>query len=321
MRIAHQAVRIGHVAVIKPPAIRPGARVAVVSPASPFSTEEFDRGIAELRRLGYEPTYDDDVFARAGTYVSGTPELRAAAFSRAWSDPSIAALIAVRGGYGSVQLLPLLDRALIRRTPKLFIGYSDNTSLLSWLTCQCGLTALHGPMIEGRLAKGRDGFDADSMLAFMQDGEGRTLSPDGLAVVRGGEAVGPLFGGTITQLAASLGTPYAFDPPAGCVLFLEDVNERPYRLDRLLTQLRLAGILGRARALVFGEMRGCDEANGQPCALDVIRGLAGDCEGPIVAGFPSGHTAGPSWTLPLGVRVRIVTAPHAAVVVEESPVE
>jgi muramoyltetrapeptide carboxypeptidase len=159
------------------------------------------------------------------------------------------------------------------------------------------------------------------MLAFMQDGEGRTLSPDGLAVVRGGEAVGPLFGGTMTQLAASLGTPYAFDPPPGCVLFLEDVNERPYRLDRMLTQLRLAGILERARALVFGEMRACDEANGQASALDVIRGLTTECEGPIITGFPSGHTTGPCWTLPLGVRVRIVTAPRPAIVVEESPVE
>jgi muramoyltetrapeptide carboxypeptidase len=306
--------------VLKPPAVRPGARIAIVSPASPFSREEFDRGIDEVRRLGFEPTYDDDVFARVG-YLSGTPALRAAAFSRAWGDPSIAALLAVRGGYGSVHLLPLLDDAVIRRTPKLFIGYSDNTSLLSWLTCRCGITALHGPMIEGRLAKGRQGFDADSMLAFMQDGEGRTLSPDGLAVVRGGEAVGPLFGGTITQLAASLGTPYAFDPPPGCVLFLEDVNERPYRLDRMLTQLRLAGILERARALVFGEMRACDEANGQASALDVIRGLTTECEGPIITGFPSGHTTGPCWTLPLGVRVRIVTAPRPAVVVEESPVE
>jgi muramoyltetrapeptide carboxypeptidase len=307
--------------VIKPAAVHRGSRVAVVSPASPFSREEFESGVNELRRLGYEPTYEDDVFARSGTYLSGTPELRAAAFSRAWGDPSVAALIAVRGGYGSVQLLPLLDVEVIRRTPKLFIGYSDNTSLLSWLTCRCGITALHGPMIEGRLAKGPEGFDADSMLAFMQDGEGRLLNPDGLVVVRGGEAVGPLFGGTITQLAASLGTPYAFDPPAGCVLFLEDVNERPYRLDRLLTQLRLAGILGRARALVFGEMRGCDEANGQPSALDVIRDLATECAGPVITGFPSGHTTGPCWTLPLGVRVRIVTAPHPAVVVEESPVE
>ena len=218
-------------------------------------------------------------------------------------------------------MLPLLDRELIRRTPKLFIGYSDNTSVLSWLTCHCGLTALHGPMIEGRLAMGAAGFDAASMLAFMQDGAGRALSPDGLAVVRGGEAAGPLFGGTLTQLTASLGTPYAFDPPAGCVLFLEDVNERPYRLDRMLTQLRLSGILARARALVFGELRGCDETGGQPGALDVIRAFAHGCEGPVITGFLSGHTSGPCWTLPLGVRVRVVTAPRPSLIIEEAPVE
>jgi muramoyltetrapeptide carboxypeptidase len=305
---------------MKPRAVRPGAHIAIVSPASPFSREEFDRGVKELRRLGYEPTYDEDVFARTGTYLSGAAALRAAAFSRAWSDPSVDALIAVRGGYGSVQMLPLLDADVMRRTPKLFIGYSDNTSILSWLTCRCGITALHGPMLEGRLAKGADGYDEASFVALLQDGCDLTFSPDQLGVVRGGEAAGPLFGGTMAQLTASLGTPYAFDPPAGCVLFLEDVNERPYRLDRMLTQLRLSGILSRARALIFGEMRGCDEASGQPGALDVIRSFASDVEGPIITRFPSGHTTGPSWTLPLGVRVRVVTAPRASVIVEESPV-
>jgi muramoyltetrapeptide carboxypeptidase len=306
---------------LKPRAVRPGARIAIVSPASPFSREEFDRGVGELRRLGYDPTYDEDVFAREGTYLSGAADVRAAAFSRAWSDPSVAALIAVRGGYGSVQLLPLLDADVIRRTPKLFIGYSDNTSILSWLTCRCGITALHGPMLEGRLAKGADGYDEASFVGLLHDGIGLTLSPDGVGVVRGGEAAGPLFGGTLTQLTASLGTPYAFDPPAGCVLLLEEVNERPYRLDRMLMQLRLSGILSRARALVFAEMRGCDEASGEVTALDVIRTFARDFEGPVITGFPSGHTTGPCWTLPLGVRVRVVTAPRASVVVEESPVE
>ena len=283
--------------MLKARAVTPGSRIAIVSPASPFSREEFDRGVGELRRLGYEPTYDEDVFARSSGYLSGTADLRAAAFSRAWSNPSVAAVIAVRGGYGSVHMLPLLDAAVIRRTPKLFIGYSDNTSLLSWLTCQCGIAALHGPMIEGRLAKGAEAYDRDSMLAFMQDGSGRLLAPDGL------------------------GTPYAFDPPSGCLLFLEDVNERPYKLDRMLTQLRLAGILARARALVFGQMRGCDESGGAPCALDVIRAFAQDFPGPVITGFPSGHTTGPCWTLPLGVRVRVVTTPRPSIVVEESPVE
>src|SRR5215470_3556524 len=145
--------------MLKPRAVRPGDRIAVVSPASPFARDEFERGIAELRTLGYDPAYDDDVFAKSDGYLSGPAAVRAAAFTRAWADPSIAALIAVRGGYGSVHLLPLLDAVTLRRSPKLFIGYSDTTTILSWLTCQCGITALHGPMLEGRLAKGQDGYD------------------------------------------------------------------------------------------------------------------------------------------------------------------
>jgi muramoyltetrapeptide carboxypeptidase len=127
-----------------------------------------------------------------------------------------------------------------------------------------------------------------------------------------------LLGGTITQLVGSLGTPFAFNPPDGCVLFLEDVNERPFRIHRMLTQLRQSRILARARALVFGEMRGCG-AGETPAVDDVIRDFAADFDGPVLTGFPSGHTTGPCWTLPLGVRVRVLSRP-ASLVVEESPV-
>ena len=245
--------------------------------------------------------------------------MRAEAFARAWSDPTVAALIAVRGGYGSVQLLPLLESLRLSDDPKLFIGYSDTTAILSWLTCHHGVTALHVPMLDGRLARGSAGYDERSFRALVEGGTGLHLSPDGLVVIKEGDVSGPLFGGTVTQLAASLGTPYAFNPPEGCVLFLEEVNERPYRLHRLLMQLRLGGILSRARALVLGEMRGCDEPSGAT-AQEVIRDFTGDVSGPIAMGFPSGHTRGPCWTLPLGVSVRITTHPRPSVIVEESPV-
>jgi muramoyltetrapeptide carboxypeptidase len=305
----------------RPKALAPGDRIGVVSPASPASRQEFDDGIAEIRRLGYEPVYEESVFARSDGYLSGSAELRAAGFMKAWTDPGVAALVAVRGGFGSVHLLPLLARELVDASPKLFVGYSDNTTLLSWLTCQCALTALHGPMLEGRLARGAQGYDAHSFSALLAGGTGLCLGPEGLVVLSGGDAAGPLFGGTLTQLVASLGTPYAFDPPHGCVLFIEDVNERPYRIDRMLTQLALSGVLGRARALVFGEMRGCDEPGGAVTARGVIERMTSGFPGPVVFGFPSGHTSGPCWTLPLGVQVRVVTRPHAAVIVEEAPVE
>lgn len=306
--------------MIKPPALKPGDRIAIVSPASPFNRTEFECGVAEIRRLGYEPVHDESVFATS-MFTSGSADVRAAAFKRAWLDPAVAALIAVRGGYGSVQLLPMFDGWRPQRTPKLFIGYSDNTSLLSWLTCQCGITALYGPTIEGRLARGAEGYDDASLLRLAQGrGAGLELQPDGLSVIRTGQAEGPLFGGTLTQLAGSLGTPYAFDPPDGSILFIEDVNERPYRIDRMMTQLRLSGVLARARGLVFGEMRGCDEPAGTPTARDAIHALTSDFAGPVLIGFPSGHTSGPCWTLPLGVQVRVETSPRPSIVVEESPV-
>jgi muramoyltetrapeptide carboxypeptidase len=330
------------------PALSAGARVAVVSPASPFARDEFDAGVAEIARLGFVPVYDDSVFAREASYLSGSAELRARAFMRHWTDPGVAALIAVRGGFGSAHLLPLLDKDLIVRTPKLFIGYSDNTTLLSWLTCQGGLSGLHGPMLERRLSRGAAGYDERSFLALCQGGRGLVLAPDGMLVLHDGEAAGVLVGGTMTQLTASLGTPYAFDPPDGCILFLEDVNERPYRIDRMLTQLGQSGILSRAAGIVFGEMRGCDEpatalgdtalgdtalgdsALGDRALADkpadaltargVIQRLLHEFTGPVVFGFPSGHTTGPCWTLPLGVQVHLSTRPHPSLLIEESPV-
>jgi muramoyltetrapeptide carboxypeptidase len=274
-----------------------------------------------LRRLGYEPVYEETVFARSA-YTAGSPEIRADAFRRAWQDPSIRALIAVRGGYGSVQLLPRLSSDEIRRTPKAFIGYSDNTSLLAWLTGCCDVVAFHGPMLEGRLAKGAAGYDRDTFERVLTRAEpAGSITHPALEAVRTGEASGVLTGGTLTQLAASLGTPYAFRPPAGHVLFLDEIAERPYRIDRLLTQLRLAGILAAASAIVFGELPRCDEpAERGPMIRDVVRDLLEDFGGPVLFGLPSGHTTGPCMTLPFGVRVRVVTKPRPELVVEEAAV-
>lgn len=304
--------------MLKPRALRPGDRVAIVSPASPFAREKFDRGVEEIRRLGYEPVWDESVFAR-DVLVSGSPATRAAAFLKAWFDPSVAALIAVRGGYGSVHLLPLLAAGDLQRAPKAFVGYSDNTSILAWLTTGCGIVSFHGPMLEKRLANGESAYDRASLVGALTGMTG-ALTPDGLVALAGGEAEGTLVGGTLTQLVASLGTPYAFDPPDGCILFLEDVNERPYKIDRMLTQLRLAGLLARARAVVFGAMPGCDEPGGTPLARDVIRTALRGFGGPILFGFPSGHTDGACWTLPLGVHARVVAAERPQLVIEEPAV-
>lgn len=308
--------------MLKPPRLRSGDRIAIVSPASPFLRDEFDKGIAELRQLGFEPVFEESVFAQHGGYLSGEGSVRAQAFLKAWRDPSVKALLAVRGGYGSVHLLPYLEKQDLRETPKAFIGYSDLTTVLTYLTGRCGIVSFHGPMLDRRLARGIDAYDRPSFVNALMSGEplGELASPQ-LDAFRKGEASGLLVGGTLAQLVASLGTPYAFDPPDGHVLFLEDVGERPYRLDRMLTQMRLAGILSRASAIVLGEFVDCDEPKGEPLGRSVLADLLRDFEGPVVYGFPSGHTARPLVTLPFGVRARVVANGQSRLIIEEAAVE
>jgi muramoyltetrapeptide carboxypeptidase len=304
----------------KPRALRTGDRIAIIAPASPFSREEFEAGVSELRTLGFEPVYDEDVFARDG-YLAGSAELRARAWHRAWNDPDVAGIIAVRGGYGSVQLLPLLDAREMRQA-KAFVGYSDNTSLLTWLIQDCGMVAFHGPMIAGRLAKGPDGYDRDTFERCLcrATPAGEIVHPQ-LETIVSGEAAGLLVGGTLTQLTASLGTPFAFCPPPGSLLFVDEIAERPYRIDRMFTQLRLAGILSRISGVIFGELPGCDEPGGNPEAKSTIRSLFEGFPGPVLFGLPSGHTDGACLTLPFGVHARVIGGAIPALVIEEAAVD
>jgi muramoyltetrapeptide carboxypeptidase len=300
--------------------LRSGDRIALVAPASSFHPEEVAAGAAELARLGFEAVYDDRLFEK-DRFVAGPVETRVKAIVEAWEDPSIAALIAVRGGYGSAQLLPFLDPGVLRRGRKALIGYSDITAILN-LYLRSGLTAIHGPMIERRIAKGPAAYDEASFRKVLMSGEpAGELTPAQLETLHPGSARGVLVGGTLTQLMASMGTPNAFDPPRGCVLFLEDIGERPYRIHRLLTQAAQAGILARAAAIVFGEFPGCDEPGGEPAIRDVLRDFTGGFAGPVLFNYPSGHTSGPTWTLPLGVDVAIAGGPAPALTVLESAVD
>ena len=305
--------------MLRPNRLSRGSRIAVVAPASAFRRDDFDRGVAELSRLGFEPVWEPSVFERRA-YVAGPADLRAGAISRALQDPDIAALIAVRGGYGSAQLLPLLEPAQVLAARKPIIGYSDITALLNFVTLQCGVVSFHGTMLEGRLARGEAGYDRPSFERALCSAEpmGEFDAP-GVEVISPGEFAGPIVGGTVTQLLASLGTPYAFDPPAGYVLFFDEVGERPYRLDRMVTQLRQSGLLARAGAVVIGELPRCDEDSGETTARNTMAELFADFPGPVLIGFPSGHTVGPQQTIPFGVRARVVGDRRAPRLIIEEP--
>ena len=272
----------------KPPALGPGARLAVVAPASAFDVDAFHAGVAELTALGFEASYDASVFERTW-YVAGAPAVRAAALDRAWRDPSIDGIIAVRGGYGSVHVLPLLDPDLPRHGTRRCSSATATSRRCTSGWASMGQVAFQGPMIEGRLAVGAERYDRDTFLrAVTVSSPLGELPAPALETLVSGEAAGPIFGGTLTQIAASLGTPFAFDPPHGCVLFIEDVAERPYRLDRLLTQLQLAGILSRAAAIVLGTFPGCDDPCGEPTARATLAvGSARVSRAPSCSACPS----------------------------------
>jgi muramoyltetrapeptide carboxypeptidase len=300
--------------------LKPGDRVALVAPASSFAPEEIDGGVAELARLGLEAVYDDAIFDKA-RFVAGSVETRARAIRNAWLDPDIAALIAIRGGYGSAQLLPLLDPDEMLAARKALIGYSDITALLT-LYVRHGLAAIHGPMIERRLSKGPAAYDQESLRRVMMQAEpAGDLRPPQLEALRPGTASGVLVGGTLTQLMASMGTPWAFHPPPGAIIFLEDIAERPYRIHRMLTQAAQAGLFADAAAVVFGEFPGCDEPGGDPAIRDVLRDFMADFTGPVLFNFPSGHTSGPTWTLPFGVKAEVNGGPAPVVRILEAAVE
>jgi muramoyltetrapeptide carboxypeptidase len=303
--------------LVKVRPVRPGSRVALVAPASPFDRHEFDAGLVELRRLGLEPLYDETIFERE-PIVAGSARTRATALRRAWARQDVDAIIGVRGGYGSVEVLPFLDADRILASRTAFIGYSDLTSVHSYLNGHVGVTSVHGAMIERRLAAGPGAYDVASFIASLGANPIGELTPEGIEVIRHGEAVGPIGGGTLTQLAASMGTPYAFNPPRGHVLFLDEVGERPYRLRRMLMQLLLGGHLATASALVFGQLPRCDEPGSPLTAREVLADLFAEFPGPVLAGFPSGHTVTPLVSLPFGVQTRVITTSPPRLVLEES---
>lgn len=303
-----------------PRALASGDVVAVVAPASPFDGAAFEAGVAELRHLGFRPEWQPDLFARQ-RYLAGEPSLRAADFLAAWRDPRVAGLIGARGGYGSAQIVSSLDPGTIRATPRAFVGYSDLTTILTHLVCHCGVVAFHGPTVAGRLGRGAEAYDRASFLAALTVARPMgELALAGAETLVAGEARGRLMGGTLTQIAAAAGTAYALAPWDDTLLLLEDVGERPYRLDRLVQQVRDSGLLRRVRGVVLGTFPRCDEPGGVVTAREVLASLFAGFPGPVVYGAPFGHVDGPALTLPLGVRGRLVAGAAPILEVEEPAV-
>ncbi len=302
----------------RPRRLAVGDQVGVCAPAGPVDAEALSRGVRRLEELGFRVRVPDGLLERDG-FTAGSLERRARELHQLYADSAVAAIVCARGGAGAGRLLGRLDTELIARHHKAFVGYSDIT-FLHLLLGKLGLASFHGPMVARELADGD--FDRSSFVHALT-GEGAPYeSPEGeLVPLRAGRAEGRLRGGCLSILAAAAGTKWALSAdPEGSLLLLEDVDEPPYRLDRMLLQLRESGAFLGVRGVVFGQMRGCEPGEGANLSETLLAALEG-LNLPIAFGCRAGHTSGAHVTLPLGARAHLECGETARLQVLESGIE
>ncbi|HKD15729.1 MAG TPA: LD-carboxypeptidase [Candidatus Angelobacter sp.] len=290
--------------ILKPPALKSGDKVGIIAPASNIQRELLDEGIAGLRKIGYGPIYLPGILER-DLYFAGPVQRRVRELQELLERDDIAALICARGGYGTNYLLKQLDFEKFVQHPKIIVGYSDNTSLLTAITDRCGLVTFHGPMVTKDFAL-PDGVELSSWNNAVGGTASWNLPTDGVQVLRQGKARGRLYGGCLSLLVASLGTPFEIQTDE-TILFMEDIGAKPYQIDRMLMQLRLAGKLDKVNGFVFGEMLDCAQPGGQDYSLpDVILRVLQGYDVPIIYGLRSGHVSRANITLPIGVDAELI---------------
>ena len=297
---------------IKPERLRSGDTVGIVAPASPpADSGRIDRAVAALEALGFRVKFAPNVRRRHG-FLAGSDRERAGDLMRMFGDREVRAILCVRGGHGDTRLLPLLDFAAIRRQPKIFVGYSDVTALLCALRTRANLVSFHGPMLNADfVANGFPRFTRESFFRTLT----QPLAPGGICqgyraktvrVLRGGMAAGELVGGNLSMLCATIGTPWqpSFRRK---ILFFEDVNEPPYRIDRMLTHLLNAGLLRQVAGVAVGLNANCNDPSAKKGGEyrqtldDVLAERLSPLKIPVVTGLPFGHVKDNA-TVPVGAR-------------------
>ncbi|MBN2241541.1 MAG: LD-carboxypeptidase [Acidobacteria bacterium] len=293
-----------NIPTIHPPRLKKGDSVAIVAPAGPVpGSEGLEEGVAILEKMGFRVHYSERIFQSA-RYLAGDDTSRGDELLQAFEDDSIRAVVGLRGGYGCARLVP---RIMAMRRPeraKIFMGFSDLTTLHLLLNRHLGWITLHGPMAM-TLGRGAPSQGMEShLLSLLTDPAYRpALRFPQLETWKPGTAEGVLTGGCLSIITASIGTSYEIDTK-GKILFLEDLGEPPYRLDRMITQLRLCGKLESVEGVLLGSFHDCDPEEGDYSARDVLKEMLEELHVPVLANFPAGH--GPeNWPLPLGARIRM----------------
>lgn len=297
-----------------PEKLRPGDRVALTAPSSPVPSDKLDDAVRSIEYLGLEPVVLESCRLSRG-YMAGPDEIRAENINRAFRDSSIKAVFCLRGGFGASRLLPLLDLAAIRENPKLFVGYSDITVLHTVFNRLCGFITFHGPMPNTDYTSMDDfTFSRLRSLLFEDPPLVRAENPEGedMTVLSEGRCSGLLTGGNLSLLAGTLGSPYEIDTK-GRILFIEEVDEEPYRIDRYLTALSLAGKFRDCEGVILGTFAGCESSSADSLS---IRDIASDVilawGKPVLENLRSGHIY-PQLTLPMGAETHMDLRENRAV--------
>lgn len=284
-----------------------GDTIGIVAPASPSTESKVEKAVEYLVKLGYKVKTGESAYSSMG-YLAGTDELRACDFNRMFEDDKVAAVFCLRGGYGSQRILDMLDFELIRRKPKIFMGFSDITALLNAIYQRCGLITFHGPM-GGDFAGGLGKATKAAMKRALECAEpiGELPNPEMPEVLSEGTARGILVGGNLSIVAASMGTRYEIDTRDN-ILLLEDVFEEPYSIDRMLNQLRLAGKLEDAAGIVLGDWGDAqpEEPEKSLSLEEVLEAAFKNIGKPVLKGYKIGHCK-PNLTIPIGALAELDT--------------
>jgi muramoyltetrapeptide carboxypeptidase len=308
-RITSHQVRGKKMNVIKPPALCPNATIGIIAPAGPVNKRKLARGINYFTRQGYRVVLGRHIYRKWG-YLAGTDQQRADDINRMFADKRINAIICARGGYGTMRLLDLLDYRAIARNPKILMGFSDITALGLAIWARTGLVTFSGPMASIDFKKGMDQFTERNVWAMLSGQAGADHVFERKStwnVLKKGSARGRLLGGCLSLVHPLIGTKYQPDY-TGALMFIEDVKEDPYHIDRAFQHLKHAGILQQVAGLVIGKMTKCVAGKGPTLSWqEVVADVVQYVNGPVVTNVDFGHTPG-KLTVPVGVGGEIDTA-------------
>ena len=315
-------VKIRQLQLIRPSRLKAGDTIGIVAPAWSFDVNNFKKGVQKLKKLGFQLKYERSIFTRYWS-MAGYDRERASQINKMFADSKVKAIFCAKAGYGSIRTIPYLDRNLIRRNPKIFIGYSDISILLFYLYQVANMVVFHGPVVADEIKQGMNALTLDYLLrAITRPYPIGELCFPGLRRLRPGKASGILVGGNMSLIMSAMGTPYDLDTD-NKILFLEDIGEDLEVIDSYLMHLRLAGKFRKIRGIIFGWMIDCLDYSGKKYTIrDILKDTLYDINVPIIYGFPSGHRRAKeaNITLPIGLSVTL-DADRPRLIINESAVQ